>query len=217
MWGFSSFPPLLFETDIRYSPWWWFWFYQLTLSCRGDWACGQAEGPGGFSSGAHVFRLSWELRGARGSALPVTAVFLGRRLLSSAPTGIRVSVSGVTPHIPELSSPIPPHIVHHPLLPGLTGAIPRTTSISLASSLPCLFLALFLLFRIYGPLLIFFLIFISIMYLLFNKCFLGSFLGTWPGSRGRHMHTFWDLGSILLCIPFFVDSYWLYHHGMFVF
>lgn len=138
----------------------------------------------------HVFRLSWKLRGARGSALPVTAVFLGRRLLSSAPTGIRVSVSGVTPHIPELSSPIPPHIVHHPLLPGLTGAIPRTTSISLASSLPCLFLALFLLFRIYGPLLIFFLIFISIMYLLFNKCFLGSFLGTWPGSRGRHMHTF---------------------------
>lgn len=36
----------------------------------------------------------------------VTAVFRGRRLLLPAPAGVRVSVSGVTPHVPELSSPI---------------------------------------------------------------------------------------------------------------
>lgn len=164
--------PLHFEIDMIFTYWQWL-SYQFLFSVRRGWMCCQVERAGSFSSGPlGVARYFRQCPVSSSFVFRITALFCRKGWLLPLPSGRSISVNEPTTQLSWTQ--FSDYSIHcSPPSASLSRiwTISQTMPIFTANPFLPVFLALFLLFRIYGPRPYLFLIFISVMHLLFNSIF----------------------------------------------
>lgn len=167
--------------------------HQLVFSVRRDLVCCQVEWPDSFCSGLSISHFSWELQ-CHVSLLCVQSRlwFVGKDGCYLLPRSVKVSVNGLTTQL--LWTGFFDDSIHHSLLTAscFEFGSSRNHSIFTANSFLSIFLALFFFCSEFMLLCCTFSWLSSMLCIYYLTIyFLGSFLGTWAESRGRHVHMFW--------------------------